>query len=135
VSPILWSFFLVCFGLVGLLTSQWQTQWGVMSLAPAAGGGLGLSLALRRVIGVLFAGVGGSEPRPGEEVGLTAEVITPIPEAGVGEVAYVLRGMRYSRGARGTAGKRIERGRQVVITAMDGKFCRVVPASSAEEQS
>lgn len=44
-----------------------------------------------------------------------AEVITPVPECGLGEIAYIINGMRYTMAARSMEGKAIRRGAAVVI--------------------
>ena len=49
----------------------------------------------------------------------SASVITPIPEDGVGEIAYVQGGTRYTAPARAEEGKPIGNGKTV-------KICRVV---------
>jgi hypothetical protein len=49
-------------------------------------------------------------------VGHTATVITPIPAAGVGEIAYVQAGTRYTAPAREPNGVAIGNGQTVKIT-------------------
>lgn len=125
-SPMMVAFFLVCFGLVGLLTSEWQYQLGTKSLIPAIGFAAVTSYLLRKGVGVIFSGAtGGNEPRPGEEVGLEAEVISAIPDDGPGTIAYVVRGMRYTRAARSATKEGFRSGEKVVITRSDRLGCVV----------
>jgi hypothetical protein len=49
-------------------------------------------------------------------VGRTATVITPIPADGVGEIAYVQRGTRYTAPAREQNGKSVASGQTVKVT-------------------
>lgn len=53
-------------------------------------------------------------------VGARAEVITPIPAGGVGEVAAIVAGERYSGPAREAAGGEVPRGALVKVQAMAG---------------
>ena len=46
-----------------------------------------------------------SHARANEAVGTEAEVTIPIPHVGLGEVAYVLRGSRYTNPAKSADGK------------------------------
>lgn len=125
-SPMIVAFFLVCFGLVGLLTSEWQYQLGTASLLPAVGIGGVAAYLLRKGVAVIFAGAtGGNEPRQGEEIGLEAEVITTIPADGPGTIAYVVRGMRYTRAARSATKDSYRMGERVVITQCDRHGCVV----------
>lgn len=66
-----------------------------------------------------------SEARASEVVGLTAEMITPIVEDGVGEVAYISRGSRYTAPARSIDGKSIGKGRAVKVWRIVGSTCYV----------
>lgn len=53
-------------------------------------------------------------------VGARAEVITPIPAGGVGEVAAIVAGERFSGPAREAAGGEVPRGALVKVQAMAG---------------
>jgi hypothetical protein len=57
-----------------------------------------------------------SEGRIGALVGRTATVITPIPASGVGEIAYVQGGSRYTAPAREQNGVAVANGQTVKIT-------------------
>ncbi len=132
-SPMMVAFFLVCFGLIGLLTSHWQYQMGASSLIPAIGVGAILSYLLKKGVGVIYSGAtGGNEPRPGEEIGLQAEVINTIPADGPGAVAFVVRGIRYTRPARSATHEVHHIGDKVVITRSDRQSC-VVAAGDREK--
>jgi len=60
-------------------------------------------------------------------VGLTAEVVAPIPEDGIGEIAVIAQGSRVTYPARSSQGKAIKRGSLVVIDQMLGTQALVSP--------
>ncbi len=53
-------------------------------------------------------------------VGVVGEIITPIPEKGVGEIAYVKKGARYSAPAREQTGAPVPNGATVKIVRVAG---------------
>ncbi len=61
-----------------------------------------------------------SESKVGSLAGLTATIITPIPEKGVGEIAYVQGGTRYTAPAREESGAAVAAGQLVKITRVAG---------------
>lgn len=129
-SPMMLAFFLVCFALVGLMLTEWRSHWGSASLGPAIGAGIAVSLVLRKAVGIIYAGAdGGNEPRPGDEIGLEAEVLSAIGTNGLGTIAYVVRGMRYTRAARSATQHEFRTGDRVVITRSDKNVCTVAPCS------
>jgi membrane protein implicated in regulation of membrane protease activity len=71
---------------------------------------------------------GSSESRISDVIGIEAEVITPIPENGVGEIAYVQKGARYSAPAREQTGVAIANGRPVKIVRVAGSQFYVAAA-------
>jgi hypothetical protein len=48
-----------------------------------------------------------SHARAGEEIGIDAEITIPIPNNGLGEIAYVVRGTRFTNPARTLDGKEL----------------------------
>ena len=63
---------------------------------------------------------GSSEIHMRDLVGAHAEVITPIPAGGVGEVAAIVSGERFNGPAREEQGRDVPRGARVVVKAMLG---------------
>jgi len=61
-----------------------------------------------------------SESQISTVTGLTATVITPIPTGGVGEIAYVQAGTRYTAPAREEKGNAVANGQAVKITRIVG---------------
>ena len=68
-----------------------------------------------------------SESRVATLVGMTATVITPIPANGVGEIAYVQAGSRYSAPARDERGAPVANGQTVKIVRIVGTQFYVAP--------
>ncbi len=63
---------------------------------------------------------GSSQIRQADLVGAPAEVLTPIPKGGVGEVAAMVDGQRFSGPAREEGGREVPRGAQVTVKGMVG---------------
>ena len=61
-----------------------------------------------------------SESHVAQLIGTEANVITPIPENGVGEIAYVVGGTRYTAPARAENGAAVANGQTVKITRIVG---------------
>ena len=63
---------------------------------------------------------GSSQIRLQDLAGAHAEVITPIPAGGLGEVAALVDGQRYTAAAREAHGREVPRGAQVKVLKMVG---------------
>jgi membrane protein implicated in regulation of membrane protease activity len=121
-SPTVLASFMTAFGAFGLIFSKIDATASVWASAP-------LSLACG---GIVAAGVfwlfnsmfkktqSSSESRVASLVGLTASIATPIPENGVGEIAYIQGGSRYTAPARSEKGVAISAGQPVKITRIIG---------------
>lgn len=120
-SPITIATFITTFGGIGLIVNSLTTFSPPVGLLIATVGGLAISgtvfLLYARVVTTIQ---GSSELQMGELVGLTAEVIAPIPENNVGEVVLVARGTRVRSAARSTGGQAIPRGTMVEIVEEAG---------------
>jgi len=80
-------------------------------------GGLAIAGVVLWLFGMVFhATQSSSESHVGTLVGHTATVITPIPISGVGEIAYVQAGTRYTAPAREQTGVAVGNGQTVKIT-------------------
>ena len=119
-SPTIVSSFMAGFGVVGLVLQRGY-QWDQGSLLPAAGGGLVFAYVLMAVFNKLAAAASGSSHAMVRElIGAQAEVTTPIGADSPGEIAYVLKGSRFSRSAQSADGQAIARGQKVTIEAIEG---------------
>ena len=128
ISPITISAFITAFGAVGIISRQLFEVPGPMSLLWSTLGGLLLSGAMFLFYSrFLIGSQGSSEVRVSQLVGLTAEVVAPIPEDGIGEIAVIAQGSRVTYPARSSQGNAIKRGSLVVIDQMLGTQALVSP--------
>jgi membrane-bound ClpP family serine protease len=112
-------------GIVGHYLLQWPLLPG---LALASAAGLGLAAAAFGVLELIFKQTqAGAEYEVAELVGSEAEVITPIPDQGAGEIVYIARGQREKAPARSSGGAAIPKGRPVVIERVTGQTFYVRP--------
>jgi membrane protein implicated in regulation of membrane protease activity len=125
ISPVTITMFVTAFGGVGLIATHALALPILLSLPMALSSGLILAGVAFYTFSKLFqATEGSSEARVGELVGLEAEVITPIPSQGLGEIAYVARGTRFTAPARSEDGKPHPAHSTVVIERIVGSvFC------------
>ena len=71
---------------------------------------------------------GSSAPGQQEVIGKDAEVITPIPENGLGEIAYNRRGSRFTAAARCESGAAVAKQTVVTVTQIVGHTYFVKPS-------
>jgi membrane protein implicated in regulation of membrane protease activity len=128
-SPTVISAFVTSFGGLGVILKQFPATKSPLISAPLATlGGFGIAYALLWFLRQLFSRTqSSSESKISNVVGMTAHVITPIPENGVGEIAYVQSGTRYTAPAREEAGLPISNGRAVKVIRVIGSQFYVIP--------
>ena len=121
-SPTVLSCFVTAFGACGLILSRVEATSNVWVSAPisAVAGVIMASLAFLLFNYMFSQTQSSSESRVSSLVGMTASIITPIPENGVGEIAYVQGGSRYSAPARTENGTPVPAGKPVRITRVVG---------------
>src|SRR5882724_1447934 len=106
ISPVTITMFGTAFGGVGLIATHALALPALFSLPMALLSGLIIAGVAFYAFSKLFqATESSSEAHVTELVGLEAEVITPIPLQGLGEIAYVARGTRFTAPARSEDGK------------------------------
>ncbi len=117
-SPTAICAFLTAFGGFGLIFSHIGPTKSVWISTPLSlVGGILIALAVTAVFGYVFRRTqSSSEGHTGSLLGKTATVISPIPTAGVGEIAYVQGGSRYTAPAREQTGLAVATGQTVKIT-------------------
>ena len=131
-SPITIASFVTAFGSFGLLAVYLFNVSDRFSLLWAGGGGLVVAIIAHFAFGYfLIAPQGSSEITARDVMGLTAEVITPIPVAGVGEIAFVAQGRRITSSARSAGGVPIPKGELVSIQSFTGSAAVVRPEQSS----
>ncbi len=104
-------------------------EWAVFpGLLAATATGLVMAGAAFGVLEMIFSRTqAGSEFKSSDADGRLAEVITTIPEDGIGEIAYIVRGQRELASGRAVDGRAIAKGTMVVIEQMMGPSARVRP--------
>ena len=121
-SPTTIASFITAFGGFGMVFSKIEAlknPWVNVPLSLLAG------LLVAGGVFVIFRFVfrrmqSSSEAKVSNLVGATATITTPIPAEGVGEIAYVSGGSRYTAPARSLNGKEIPNGRAVKIARIVG---------------
>jgi membrane protein implicated in regulation of membrane protease activity len=128
-SPTTITSFITAFGGLGMVFSRihaTSSPW--VSTPLALLGALIIAAGVVWVFGTVFHAVdSSSESRVATLVGMTATVITPIPSDGVGEIAYVQAGSRYSAPARNERGAPVSSGQTVKIVRVVGSQFYVTP--------
>jgi membrane protein implicated in regulation of membrane protease activity len=100
-SPAVIAMFVTAFGATGMICLKVFHFSTVGSLTVAVLAGLAVAAITFYIFVALFSKTqGSSESQIAQMVGAEAEVITPIPAEGVGEIAYTSRGSRYTAPAR-----------------------------------
>jgi membrane-bound ClpP family serine protease len=128
-SPTVISTFLTGFGGGGLLAnSYFQLSVGKGVLVAILTGAF-LSGSTFFVLSLLFRETqGGSEFLLEDMAGRVVQIITPIPENGVGEIVLLAKGTRINGPARSVDGKAIRRDSAVEIVRVVGNTYYVRPA-------
>jgi len=116
-SPTLIAAFLSGFGGTGLIVHNLYHPGIGVSLLVSTLGGLAISGGAYVLLGFLYQKTqAGSEFRDEQVVGKAAEVTLAIPEGGMGEIAFSVKGSRNIASARSEDGKAIPRYAAVKIT-------------------
>ncbi|MEY4386090.1 MAG: hypothetical protein RLY20_1373 [Verrucomicrobiota bacterium] len=121
-SPIVMAAFVCAFGAFGLIFTQFELTKpplisSMLSLVCAAIVAGSLVGALRKLI---RASDSSSESQVATLIGHPATVTSPIPAGGVGEIAYVQAGSRYTAPAREENGGAVGNGSAVKVTRIIG---------------
>ena len=128
-SPIIMAAFVTAFGGFGTIFSQIEATRAAWLSAPlAAICAVATTSVLLWTLRQLFRRTqSSSESHVGGLVGMSATVLTPIPQHGVGEIAYVDNGSRYTAPARTESGCAVTSGQTVKIQRVVGTQFYVVP--------
>lgn len=128
-SPTTIASFITALGGFGMIFSSIELTKPVYVSAPLAVlGGILIAAGVIWMFNSIFRRTeSSSESHVAKLVGITATIITPIPANGVGEIAYVQSGTRYSAPARDEHGTRIANGQTVKIVRIVGSQFYVQP--------
>jgi len=121
-SPTIITSFITAFGGFGLIFEKIPaTQSPLISAPLAAMSGLAVAAFVLWLFRLIFRTTqASSESRIATLPGISATVITPIPANGVGEIAYVQGGSRYTAPAREESGAAVSNGTVVKIKRVLG---------------
>ena len=121
-SPTVLASFVTAFGAFGLIFTKISATKSVWASAPlSAVGGVVIASGTFWLFNTMFSKTqSSSESRIADVAGQTASIVTPIPLNGVGEIAYVQGGSRYTAPARAEKGVPIGHGETVKITRVSG---------------
>lgn len=121
-SPVIVAAFVAAFGAFGLVFNQFEaTNHPAVSATLASVCAIAVAGTLVAFLRKLVrAADSSSESQVATLIGHVATVITPIPAGGVGEIAYVQGGTRYTAPAREEAGSQVGSGSEVKITRIVG---------------
>ena len=128
-SPTTISAFVTAFGGFGMIFSRFEATKSPLISAPLSVlGGLGIAFGVFALFRSIFRKTqSSSEAHVADAVGQIATVITPIPAGGVGEIAYILGGTRYTAPARSEGGTAVGGSQPVKITRIAGTQYYVSP--------
>jgi len=128
-SPVVLASFVTAFGGFGILFTDIKATSSVWLSAPLSiVGALVVAFGVLSIFNAVFQKTqSSSESRVATLVGLPASLMTPIPENGVGEIAYVQASTRYTAPARSEKGIAIGAGSTVRITRVVGTQFFVEP--------
>ncbi len=121
-SPTVLASFVMAFGGFGIIFHQIPATHSPWFSGPLAVlGGVVASATLLWLLRQLFRKTqSSSESKVASLAGLIATIVSPIPEHGVGEIAYVQAGTRYTAPARAENGVAVAAGQSVKITRVVG---------------
>ena len=121
-SPTIIAAFVTAFGGLGVIFSEIPaTKNPAISTPLSLAGAVVIAGILVSIMNWLIKHAqGSSESHVGSLVGINGTIISPIPDNGVGEIAYVQGGTRYSAPAREINGKPIASGQPVQIVKIVG---------------
>ncbi|MCX6345812.1 MAG: NfeD family protein [Armatimonadetes bacterium] len=116
------------FGLFGLLEVWGFRASAIWSLAVALPASIAIAIGqFLLYVKLLVNAQASSEARLSDVIGHEAEVITGILENGIGEIAYVVKGSRYTAPAASVDSSDIPRGARVIIESIRANTLIVKP--------
>ncbi len=134
-SPVTICMFITAFGGVGIVGKRLLKLETLEHVGLASVSGFVVAAATFYLFNTLFQMTqSSSAPRQLEIVGLEAEVTVPIPKDGIGQIAYVLRGSRYTAPAKGLNGEPYRTHEAVVVRRIVGGTLLVATLEAAPDE-
>lgn len=134
-SPTVLSCFVTAFGACGIILTKVGSPVWISAPISAVAGVVMAGLAFLLFNWMFTQTQSSSESKVSSLVGQTASILTPIPENGIGQIAYVQGGSRYTAPARTENGSPIASGKLVRITRIVGTDFFVEQLAPTEKQS
>ena len=133
-NPLVIASAITAFGAVGLAAMKGFGMSGLLStiVALAFAGVIGAAIFFG-IVKFMYGSQSNSDFTLSELMDTEAEILTPIPENGLGEIAYVANGIRYTLSARSLEGESIKRGTVVVIRDIRGSVAIVQQKLTLED--
>lgn len=125
-NPLVISSAITAFGAVGLIAKTGFGMTDILCTVVALGfAGVIGALIFFGIVKFMYGSQSNSVFSLNDLIDTEAEVITPIPAAGMGEIIYVINGVRYNLAARSSDGENIARGTAVIIRDVAGNAASV----------
>jgi membrane protein implicated in regulation of membrane protease activity len=125
-SPVTIATFIATFGGTGILLKRLLGWPAILHIPVAAVAAIAVAGALSWLFYKIMASTQSSSLASAEEmIGLEAEVTVPIPHGGLGEIAYTVRGARFTNPARTVDDKELPARTTVKIVKQVGNSCIV----------
>ncbi|HEY8350037.1 MAG TPA: hypothetical protein PK767_05500 [Clostridiales bacterium] len=120
-SPVVMASAISTFGAVGIISMKGFGLSGLASTFVALGfaGAIGAAIFFG-IVKFMYGSQSNSLFSLDDLVGAEADVITTVPAKGLGEIAYTIKGIRYTLAARSLEGCEIRRGTPVIIREIAG---------------
>lgn len=135
-NPLVISSAVTGFGAVGLIAKTGFAMSDLLSTAVSLGfAGIVGAAMFFGVVKFMYSSQSNSMFSLEDLVDTEAEVLTPIPGKGLGEIAYVINGIRYTLPARSESGEEVKRGAAVIIREVAGNIALVQKKISLDELS
>jgi hypothetical protein len=125
-NPLVISSAITAFGAVGIIAKTGFHLGDLLSTVFGLGfaGAIGTAIFFG-IVKFMYGSQSNSVFSMDDLVDTEAEVITPIPANGVGEIAYVINGIRYNLSARSYLSEDIPRNSTVIIREISGNAALV----------
>lgn len=128
VSTLAIASFVTAFGGGGLLSRLLIDANGAISIVVALASGLVFGIAAQMFFVYILSPTISSEVQQTKLIGVVAEIVTPIPVNGIGQIAFVAQGSRVTYSARATDNtQNMQRGTPVRIERIVGGVAYVSP--------
>lgn len=125
-NPLVIASAITAFGAVGLIANKGFGMSSLWSTIDALGfAGLIGAAIFFGIVKLMYNSQSNSLFSLDDLADTVAEVLTPVPEKGLGEIAYVVNGIRYTISARSLEGDSIPRSETVIIREVSGNVAIV----------